>query len=250
MILDVRDTTTTGGYSPEDYLIGTMRADAFVADAGDAYGWYGDNTITGGIVDQDIYGGPGDDTIAIVNVSGAESVFGGPGNDTLVLSDVYGGTDANLVSGTVVSGGTTQFTQEFENITGSDANEVPIGSIENNLLRSVDGTDTLCGEQGNDTLIGEAGSDVLSGGGGADPFVFAANKGNDRITDFTSLDKIDIAAFGVDNNGASGQDWRDAALSIVPSGGGSDATILWDGGGSQVLENTTIASLTDAFFIF
>ena len=46
------------------------------------------------------------------------------------------------------------------------------------------GNDTIMGQGGNDVLVGEAGRDVLSGGLGADRFVFNANNGFDRITDF------------------------------------------------------------------
>ncbi|MFP2959403.1 M10 family metallopeptidase C-terminal domain-containing protein [Myxococcus sp. 1LA] len=59
------------------------------------------------------------------------------------------------------------------------------------------GNDVLVGTPGNDRLIGGAGNDVLTGGGGADIFDFntpaIGEIGNDRITDFSAGDRIDLS---------------------------------------------------------
>jgi len=82
---------------------------------------------------------------------------------------------------------------------GTDADELLIGTI---------GDDRINGAAGNDTIVGGAGQDVLTGGAGADVFEFSSlldsiddnlenNNQYDRIEDFeVGIDKVDLRGLG------------------------------------------------------
>lgn len=79
-----------------------------------------------------------------------------------------------------------------DKITGSRFNDVIEGFNGNDILSGFDGNDVINGGNGSDILTGGRGNDTLTGGLGADEFVFGAKFGNDTITDFKSLDKINV----------------------------------------------------------
>lgn len=59
--------------------------------------------------------------------------------------------------------------------------------------------DVLAGGNGDDIIVGGKGADQLTGGEGSDVFVFQANSGDDRITDFASgTDRLDLRALHVE----------------------------------------------------
>jgi Ca2+-binding RTX toxin-like protein len=83
-------------------------------------------------------------------------------------------------------------TVKFERIEvmGTKSNETLTGSdLDDNMLGHA-GDDVLKGVDGDDRLYGGAGDDTLTGGKGDDHFVFKADEGSDRITDFNA-DKED-----------------------------------------------------------
>jgi Ca2+-binding RTX toxin-like protein len=112
----------------------------------------------------------------------------------------------------------------FENVTGSSADDEIYGNSGNNQLNgggSADtllgrgGTDRIFGENGNDTLFGEAGNDFLAGGegndelwgdagtdrlrggGGADMFNLGALGGSEMVIDFEDgIDHLHFQGFG------------------------------------------------------
>ena len=101
---------------------------------------------------------------------------------------------------------------------GTNADEISIGTRfgdrllgrgGNDILAGAAGNDTINGGAGNDTLDGGLGSDGLNGGTGADVFVYndithstVAGSGRDRISGFnqTEGDRIDLS--GIDANTA------------------------------------------------
>jgi hypothetical protein len=78
----------------------------------------------------------------------------------------------------------------FENLTGSQFDDI---------LSGTSGANTVIGGAGNDKITGGGGSDVLVGGAGADTFIFktvpdSAPSLSDVITDFLAgTDKIDLS---------------------------------------------------------
>ena len=90
----------------------------------------------------------------------------------------------------------------FENVLGSDYNDVLSGTNGANTLDGGAGNDTLNGRGGNDRIDGFTGNDIMTGGTGNDTFVFEGwtnNTGIDHIRDFdVNHDHIEI-----DSNGFS-----------------------------------------------
>lgn len=93
-----------------------------------------------------------------------------------------------------------------------------LGGLGNDTLWGGSGADSINGGEGLDVLLGAAGNDTLTGGLGNDVFLFAANSGQDTISDFANGDKVKL--LGGTASGAS------------VSYSGSDTVLAW--GGIQV----------------
>lgn len=72
---------------------------------------------------------------------------------------------------------------EFENIDGSDTNDILSGDNQNNILK---------GNGGDDLIIGGLGSDILTGGDGADTFKFST--GDSRLSKFDVITDYQIGS--------------------------------------------------------
>jgi Ca2+-binding RTX toxin-like protein len=162
----------------------------------------------------------GDDLITLSKFD--DHVHSGTGNDTIrsglgnddLFSD--GGNDR-------VDGGSG-----LDSIYGGDDNDNLIGGR---------GADVLAGGNGNDTLAGGDGNDVLTGGPGSDVFLFRVGDDRDTITTFTQ---------GADMLQVSGMTAL-TPFTVVQEG---DDTILTVKGIEIVLQNTLVAQMTVADFIF
>jgi len=122
-------------------------------------GRVGDDTIKGGIGNDQLDGGAGDDTLA--GFMGHDTLDGGEGDD--ILAGMRG----------------------RDNLDGGEGNDYLDGGR---------GRDRLDGGEGDDVLFGGGGTDTLTGGTGNDTFVqdFSLS-GRDDITDFNPAeDTIDI----------------------------------------------------------
>jgi Ca2+-binding RTX toxin-like protein len=131
---------------------------------------------------------------------GAANVLtGGTGIDTVSYEHAVAGVTVNLsttrAQNTLGAGSDTL--SGFENVTGSQFDDILSGTI---------GVNTIMGGAGNDKITGGGGSDVLAGGVDADTFVFKAPADSapclaDVITDLLEgTDKIDLSA--IDSNSA------------------------------------------------
>lgn len=245
-----------------DVLRGDDGADNLRGEAGGDVlsGGDGNDVLNGGDDEDLLFGGNGDDLL--FGGSGFDKIYGGAGFDRIfggAANDIAnGGADNDIINTGggndlvfAQSGNDLVFSQNGnDNIFAGDGNDKVFAGLGNDDINLGDGNDEVFAGGGVDMIIGAGGNDTLSGGGDADTFVFAAGQGNDRITDLTAADSIDISAFGVSDTGASTQDWRDATTSVITSGGGSNVTIAWDGGGTLTFEGIGIAALTDANFLF
>jgi Ca2+-binding RTX toxin-like protein len=123
-----------------------------------AFTGVGDFTGTGNILDNNIYGGSGNDVLG--GGAGNDALVGYGGNDTL-----NGGDGADyLVAG-----------DGADTVNGGNANDVMFGDA---------GTDTLDGGDGDDWLDGGTEADTMSGGTGND-FYIVDNAG-DTVTEAAS----------------------------------------------------------------
>lgn len=118
------------------------------------------------------FGGGADTAVITGDVLGEImlDLDGGDGVDTLDLSQASGPVGVNLETGAIeVDHGAGQAATaiNFENVTGTDSNDVIVGNAQDNVIR------------------GGLGDDTMSGGAGADTFVFfEADIGVDVILDF------------------------------------------------------------------
>ncbi|MEH2366558.1 calcium-binding protein [Nostoc sp.] len=92
----------------------------------------------------------------------------------------------SLAANNVPGLGTLSFTAvNFDNVIGTNANDIIVGDNQNNQLSGNNGNDTLDGGVGNDTLKGGAGSDTFKG-----------SQGNDSIDGGDGIDTADYSQLG------------------------------------------------------
>jgi Ca2+-binding RTX toxin-like protein len=110
----------------------------------------GNNILSGGAGNDSIDGGDGNDTI--LGGSGNDVLTGGLGTDTLSYADA--GSAVNVSLAILVNqntgGSGIDKVSGFENLTGSDYNDVLIGDAGNNTIRGGLGVDAMSGGGGND----------------------------------------------------------------------------------------------------
>jgi Ca2+-binding RTX toxin-like protein len=106
-------------------------------------------------------------------------------------------------------------------------------------------TGSVTGTSGDNRLTGTSGNDVFKGNGGHDTFAFAANFGNDIITDFgagrRSHDIVEFSRTVFD-------DFADVLAHA--SQNGQDVVIDAGGGNSLTFKNTSLSSLDRSDFHF
>ena len=205
-----------------------------------------------GRIDIDLEGGDDD---ADGNKQ-ADAAFG----DTLDLSELGQGARVDLdinndggakASGlsefgsvTDASGANSAEVNDFENVVGTEHDDVITGNAQNNVLNGGGGDDTLNGEGGNDKIIGGAGNDVMTGGAGADVFVFGNETGVDVILDFNFAEDM-ISFTGLSNI----TDYNDLSANHMTQVG--DDVVIDDHAGGQItLLDTDMADLgADSFLL-
>lgn len=201
---------------------------AFVGDAPDQHqvGGSAADTLTGGAGDDLLEGGYGNDALA--GKAGNDVLDGGYGNDSLD----GGSGDDNLKAG-----------YGNDTLDGGSGDDGLEGGYGNDSLAAGAGDDTLDGGYGSDVLTGGLGDDLLTGGRGADTFVFAADFGQDTISDFGDYG-ADVIEF-TDGLFAGFADVMAHATQV-----GGDVAITFDGDNSLTLIGTNLAALHQDNFSF
>ncbi|MFN6155290.1 MAG: calcium-binding protein [Dolichospermum sp.] len=207
------DDTLNGG-TGNDSLVGGNGNDLFIGSTGidTIKGGEGLDTVDYSQLGKRITLKPGGDLTKATNtdkLEGIEKIIADSkvANNTIDASTAGVGAfiDVNLQTQSLaVNGipglGTLSFTiVNFDDVIGTDSNDIIFGDSQNNLLSGGLGNDTLNGGLGNDLLTGGGGNDLLTGGGGADRFVFnSGREGIDIITDFNfgQGDKIQVSKVG------------------------------------------------------
>ena len=261
------------GYGDTDsFLSGTSGVEG--SALGDHFqGSSGDDVILGRAGNDVIIGGDGDDYFR--GGSGDDDIDGGAGVDWADYRD-FGtdhngaatqGINLNLNTGAVTdSYGDTDTLTGVENAWGSAFADVMIGDGGDNVLLAREGDDNVSGGDGNDTLggwtgndtidggagddiiLGDADDDTMTGGAGADTFRFlSVANGNDEfgheiITDFNvAEDVLEVVNLGISS-------LSDVASLATENAG--DTIITIDANNSITLQGVTLASLTDANFLY
>lgn len=184
-----------------------------------AYGFAGNDTLTGSIAFDTINGGAGNDVINGAS-DGLENdfLFGGAGADSITGSDTNDHIYGNAL--TSVQGAV-------------DGNDTINAGIGNDYVNGNGGDDTINGQDGNDRLFGGAGNDVITGGLGNDSVngnmgddSILGNDGNDTLRGGAGNDTVDG---GVGNDSILGDLGNDS----LTGGDGND--VLDGGDGNDVL---------------
>ena len=133
------------------------------------HGDFGNDLVFGGADGDTLDGGAGIDTLSYVHVAVSVIVDLGASQEQTFFGPVFipGASPDNIVMETPIQGG-VRGRSTFENLFGSNAADVLIGDIGDNLINGLDGADVINGDAGFDILIGSFGADILIGGSGID----------------------------------------------------------------------------------
>jgi Ca2+-binding RTX toxin-like protein len=182
-----------------------------------------------------IWDGGGIDTYNLSNYNSAVNIDLSPGSYTLTALNqrAYLGSghyaSGNVYNAYLFEGDARSY---IENAIGGNGNDTITGNATANALT---------GGAGHDTLDGRGGNDILVGGGGNDTFVFAANYGQDTLSDFgTGIDSVILRNLpGIDDF----SDLLSRAAQI-----GSNTVITFQTDMVLTLTNYSLASLSAASF--
>ena len=183
-------------YYHVESLLGTTHDDTLAGDAepNRLVGRSGDDELLGRDGTDELRGDEGDDTLA--GGPAADWIDGGPGIDTADYRTSLGGVRISLDRGSAAGGdaeGDLLF--DVENLSGSDFDDVLVGSAAANWLIGNRGRDILRGGGGPDVLIGGRDADQLHGGPGWDRVEYSLSESG------ISLDLRDPLAGGGDARG-------------------------------------------------
>ena len=199
-----------------------VRTDIYLQDGGDTVrGGDGTTSIHFNGAANRLYGGEGDDDFSFGTLGAGNLIDGGDRTDTL-----RAGGDAafiNLAEGhgafrSEQSGEIYQYElRDLENLTGTSGNDILVGDDDANTIHGAIGDDLVSGRGGDDILTSDdwvepSGDDVFVGGLGADDITTADGDDviridrlvesqpgtEDRVTDFSSRDTLDLSRIDAD----------------------------------------------------
>jgi Ca2+-binding RTX toxin-like protein len=109
-------------------------------------------------------------------------------------------------------------------LTSGDGIDQLLGGGGNDSLNGEAGNDWLWGGAGDDTMQGGADNDVLYGGTGSETFLYTAGDGDDRFTDFSTADKVDLTGVTVSTMSNNVATLSDGSVLTAQAG------FVWTGG--------------------
>jgi len=168
-------------------------------ESGSVEGGTGNDVISAGSDDDNLYGDEGADTISggdgndfIEGGEGADHLYGDGGFDIVGYDESLSAVTIDLNAGIGSDGVSIDVFRGFEGILGSRFNDSLLGSSGADTLLGGAGDDHINGRTGDDVIRGGVGSDDLTGGGGNDRFLFSAGDGSDVIRDFSAGDQLAV----------------------------------------------------------
>ncbi|MEP3890881.1 MAG: hypothetical protein ABJN69_10460, partial [Hellea sp.] len=182
-----------GDISFDEIVISIIDGNTVITTVGSSNGIIQDGTASG----DTILGSPGDDIIR--GLEGADILDGIDGVDTASYAD--SNERIIIALNNSAEGGHAQgdILSNFENLIGSNFNDIITGDAEDNTLSGASGNDTLNGSNGDDVLNGGPGADTLIGGEGADLL-----DGGDGFDSVDYRGAVSRVAFDVMNGGTVG----------------------------------------------
>ncbi|MEM7303205.1 MAG: calcium-binding protein [Pseudomonadota bacterium] len=157
----------------------------------------GNDTVTGGALDNIINGDAGNDTIS--GGLGLDVLDGGAGDDLLILDDIAVGDMVEGGSGNdtfafTAADGTNHLLSASATTVSLDGTQIAVTGVENYQFNGGDGNDFIAGRDGDDVLTGAAGNDQLQASTGIDQLFGGA--GNDILV-FSDVNDGELADGGV-----------------------------------------------------
>jgi Ca2+-binding RTX toxin-like protein len=234
------------GAAGADTLTGGGGNDVFVVKAGEANGdviadFTGNGASSGDTIRFEGYG----DGASLQHVSGNQwRVVGGSAVDTVTIVGAVGAGDYSFIGG---GGGPPP----EEPVTGTDGDDVLIGTAVADLLggglgndseAGAGGNDWLYGGDGNDTLEGGAGIDSMRGGGGNDIYIVDSLADFIQETGDVGDDDAVWSALTID----LGNDARFANVENARLLGAGAAAVIGDNGTNRLEGNTASNFLAGA----
>lgn len=217
------DDYISGG-DGDDIVIGGDDNDELAGDAGADFidggdgrdtirGGSGDDIILSGGGEDDADGGDGDDSFLVQSGDDDDTYDGGAGSDTYDLSLTESDAVANLATNSANSadGGSDTITN-FENVVGSQGDDLIIGDGAGNELAGEGGNDEIYAGAGDDVIDAGAGDDIAEGGEGDDKFFATVGDGDDIYDGGAGSDTFDLsqttsgAAVDLDSGTATSSD--------------------------------------------
>ncbi|HEU4704175.1 MAG TPA: hypothetical protein VFS45_00475, partial [Sphingomicrobium sp.] len=214
-----------------------------------------DNVISGGLLDDELFGFGGNDSISandgndrLDGGAGDDQLNGGSGTDTAAYDAAAAGVTVNLGTGTASGGGGNDTLVGIENVIGSSFADQLTGDSANNRLDGAAGADSLAGGGGDDRLTGGAGADRIDGGTGTDTADYGGStaavsinlasakfSGGDATGDtLISIENVIGSDFDDILVGSQGSNLLDGGAGRDTLNGGGGADQLWGGAGSDL----------------
>lgn len=221
---DLTRTLVPADFGGEITIMGTDNVDRPMD------GTNGNDTLRGLAEDDLLRGWEGDDVLD--GGAGRDAIDGGIGRDTASYAFAPARVDARLNDGEGFSGEAAgdRFTS-IENLTGSDFDDLLIGSTGANTLNGGIGNDTLSALAGNDTLDGGENNDTLNGGAGGDTLI--GGSGIDTASYSISAAGVDVRLAG--GRGFAGEAIGDTLTGIENLIGGNFNDVLVGDDGVNIL---------------
>lgn len=233
IVVDLAEGTVSGGHAEGDLILAIWHV------TGSAF----DDELTGDRLANRIDGGSGRDTV--VGGAGADTLTGGRGIDWLDYSSSASAVTVDLENGSGEGGDAEgDVVSGFENLVGSDFDDLLIGNQDpNNLL----------GGDGDDTLVGGSGADTLQGGSGNNWSDYSASSTSVRVNLETGTGEFGDATGDrlIDIQNVRGSEFSDtltgsdadnafnsgAGDDTITGGGGSDTFIFEGAHGADVIRD-------------
>lgn len=218
---------TVSGGEGNDTIIGGLGDDELFGGTGrdSIEGGEGDDTIDGGGGRDELFGGDGDDQID--GGGGRDEIFGGDGADLIeggaALDTIEGGIGNDTIDG---DGGADQ-------IFGGEGDDVITGGNGNDEIFGGAGADTITETQGSDTISGDAGDDVINVTGGVNNQLVDGGDDNDQITVFNAAASENTLLGGAGNDSLQSGDSTDT----LDGGAGDDQLV--SGRGDDIVTGGT-----------
>ncbi len=201
-----------------------------------AFGGGGDDSLSGGGLNNLLQGNAGADELEGLN--GSNTIYGGQGDDTL---GVLSGTDRNFLQGNKgddqISGGLGSNTilggQGSDTLSGQGAHDYLDGNLGNDWINSNGNHAQVLGEDGDDYIfVGSGGFDTISAGAGDDT-ISLTDSGGDSVDGGDGNDSIAANSAADTVTGGAGND-------IIRIGGAGDVVDAGDGNDHIVVDTPNV----------